>query len=287
MTQYKKDEAALKKAWEEAAAKAKAEGKKEPPAPQPPQDPLSDPRCRPSNQYNGLIASLHPFAIRGAAWYQGENDAGEAAYYRTALPTMIRSWRECWGQGEFPFLIVQLPPCGVINVEPPARAEWAEMRESQQVIANKVPHTGLVSTIDLGDEANPPNLHPPKKQPIGERLALAARALAYGEKIEYSGPVFDQAKFDGPNVTLTFTHVGSGLEARGGSELKGFTVAGEDKKFIYAKAEVRGNTVVVSSPQGNKPVAVRYAWDNYPVCNLISKDGLPALPFRTDEFPVK
>jgi sialate O-acetylesterase len=159
--QYKKTEPELLKKWEEDAAKAKAEGKKEPPKPQPPQDPEKDPRMKTAGIFNAMIAPLQPFAIRGAAWYQGENDAGDAWRYREVLPTMIRSWRETWGQGDFPFLIVQLPAYGATPPEPIDSA-WAELREAQLLTAKKLKNVAFVTSIDCGDEKIPTNLHPPK-----------------------------------------------------------------------------------------------------------------------------
>lgn len=283
--QYKKDEPALLKKWEEDVAKAKAEGKKEPPKPQQPQEPEKDPRTKTAGIYNAMIAPLQPFAIRGVAWYQGENDAGDAWRYRSVLPTMIRSWRETWGRGDFPFLIVQLPSIAGTPKEP-ADSAWAELREAQLLTSQKVPNVAMVCTIDCGDVKDHNNLHPPNKAPIGVRLALAANALAYGEKVEYLGPVYESMKIDGDKAVISFTHLGGGLVAKDASELKGFAIAGEDKKFVWAKAEIGGDQVVVSSAQVAKPIAVRYAWTDWPECNLWSKASLPAVPFRTDDFPM-
>jgi sialate O-acetylesterase len=285
LNRYKQEEPELLRKWEEEAAKARAAGQKEPPRPQSPQDPLTDPRNRPGNQYNGVIAGIQPYAIRGAAWYQGENDAGQAQYYRTSLGAMVRSWRETWGQGDFPFMVVQLPAYGNIDKDPPVRSAWSETRETQAWVARTQPNAWTVSSIDCGDEAIPTNLHPPRKEPIGQRLALLARAKVYGEKIECSAPELDKAAFEGDKATLTFTHLCGGLEARGGGELKGFTICGEDRKFVNAQARIQGDTIVVSSPEVPKPVAVRYAWADFPVCNLVNKLGLPTSSFRTDDFP--
>jgi sialate O-acetylesterase len=236
---------------------------------------------RPTELYNGMIHPLLPYAIKGAIWYQGESNAGRAEQYRTLFPDMIRCWRRDWGQGDFPFLLVQLAPFMAIKDEP-AESGWAELREAQLLSTEVLPKVGMAVITDVGD---PKDIHPTKKQPVGERLALAARAIAYGEKIEFSGPVFAGVAFQNGKATLQFDHVGKGLEARDGA-LKGFAICGEDRKFVWANAEIVGKTVVVSSPQVAKPVAVRYGWADCPVVNLWNKDGLPATPFRTDNFPM-
>ncbi len=194
---------------------------------------------------------------------------------------MIKNWRETFGQGDFPFLIVQIAPYEAI-VREPSDSIWAEIRDAQFHVSQNVPRTALIVTTDVGDERD---IHPRRKEPVGQRLALAARAMGYGEKIEHSGPVYDSMTIDGDKVSLRFKNVDSGLVAKGG-ELTGFTIAGDDKKFHPAKAKIEGETVVVSSDQVPKPVAVRYGWAAYPVVNLWSKDDLPASPFRTDTFPI-
>jgi sialate O-acetylesterase len=237
--------------------------------------------------YNGMIAPLIPFAFRGAIWYQGESNAGRAYQYRTLFPAMIANWRADWKkqnpqQGDFPFLFVQLAPFMAI-VQEPQESAWAELREAQLLTSLKVPNSAMAVITDVGDEKD---IHPKGKEPVGARLALAARALAYGEKIVYSGPLYSGMKAEGNKAVLSFQHVGGGLVAKEGS-LKGFTIAGQDRKFVNAEAEIRGEHVVVWSPQVDKPVAVRYGWANYPLGNLWNKDGLPASPFRTDDFPMQ
>jgi sialate O-acetylesterase len=232
-----------------------------------------------SDLYNAMIHPLLKFRIRGAIWYQGESNAGEAYRYRVLFPAMIKSWRDRWGQGDFPFLFVQLAPFMQISKEPQQSA-WAELREAQLMTLSKSPNTAMAVITDIGDEKD---IHPKPKQPVGERLALAARALAYGEKIEYSGPLFESMKTNGKRAILRFTHVGKGLEARG-DKLSGFEIAGEDQKFHRADAKIEGDTVAVASSEVDKPVAVRFGWANYPVVNLWNKDGLPASPFRTDQW---
>jgi sialate O-acetylesterase len=236
----------------------------------------------PSNLYNGMIAPLVPYALRGAIWYQGESNAGRGKHYQTLLPALIGDWRAAWGRGDFPFLITQIAPFSPIVRDPrlvmQESASWAEVREAQLLTTLRVPHTALAVTTDVGDEFDK---HPKRKEPVGGRLALAARAVAYGERVVHSGPRYKGMAVEGNAAILSFDHVGAGLTAKGGP-LTGFWVAGPDKKFVPAAAAIRGDTVVVSSDLVTWPVAVRYGWADYPVVNLWNKDGLPASPFRTD-----
>jgi sialate O-acetylesterase len=227
-----------------------------------------------------MIAPLIPVAIKGAIWYQGESNAGRAHQYRSLFADMIKNWRQDW-DNDFTFLLVQLAPFKKIETQP-GDSDWAELREAQLLATQKLPKVGMAVITDVGEEND---IHPKKKAPVGARLALAARSIAYGEKIEYSGPVFRSLKIKGHEAVVSFSHVGRGLEARGG-ELRGFAICGDDRKWVWGKAEIRGSTVVVTSPEVAKPVAVRYGWANYPVVNLWNKDGLPATPFRTDNFPM-
>ena len=265
--------------WKAAAEKAKADGKRPPRRPGPPGDPTKSPH-RPTALFNGMIAPLVPYGLAGAIWYQGESNAARAYQYRTIFPAMINDWRNHWRQGDFPFLFVQLANFMKQAAEPEESA-WAELREAQSM-ALALPKTGQAVIIDIGD-AN--NIHPKNKQDVGKRLALAARAIAYGEKIVYSGPVYDSAKVESGKIRLTFKHTGGGLVAKGGDKLTGFAIAGADKTFVWADAQIDGQTVVVSSSAVAKPVAVRYAWAINPECNLCNSDGLPASPFRTDTWP--
>lgn len=274
----KKYEADLAK-HKEAVAKAKEEGKKPPRGPRKPVEPGRNPN-RPSVLYNAMIHPLQPYAIKGAIWYQGESNAGRAYEYRTLFPTMIQSWRKTWKQGDFPFLFVQLAPFMQIVSEPKESA-WAELREAQLLTSLHCKNTGMAVITDVGD---PKDIHPKKKEPVGARLALAARGIAYGEKIEYSGPVYDKMTVKDGKAVLHFKHVGKGLQAKDGP-LTGFTIAGDDRTFYNAKAEIQGDTVLVWCDKVQQPVAVRYGWANCPVVNLWNKDGLPASPFRTDDFP--
>jgi len=243
-----------------------------PPSPQTPN--------RPTVLYNAMIAPLIPYAIRGVIWYQGESNAPRAFQYRTLFPLLIRDWRQQWRQGNLPFLFVQLANFRPVNQEP-VESDWAELREAQ-TLALAEPNTGMAVTIDIGD-AN--DIHPGNKQEVGHRLALQARSVAYGEKLVSSGPLYVKMKIENNRIRLFFDHTGSGLQAGGGQELRGFAIAGPDRKFVWARAEIEGKTVVVSHPQVQQPVAVRYAWSSNPMCNLFNREGLPASPFRTDDWP--
>ncbi len=265
-------EAALEK-HKEAVAKAKEEGRPAPAAPGRPMGPGH--QSSPSGLYNAMIAPLVPYALRGAIWYQGEANAGRAYEYRSIFPAMIQNWRKAWNS-EMTFLFVQLAPYA-----PPAPGTWPELREAQ-LLTLKLPKTGMAVITDVGEEKD---IHPKQKQPVGERLALAARAITYGEKIDYSGPVYSGMKVKGDKIELSFNHVGGGLVAKDG-KLMGFTIAGADQKFVPAEAEIKGKKVVVHSSAVAQPVAVRFGWENWPVLNFWNKAGLPATPFRTDDFPM-
>lgn len=243
-------------------------------------------KSAPSRLYNGMIHPLTSFAIKGVIWYQGEANTRNPASYMTLLPAMIKGWRTAWRQGDFPFMIVQLANYN----DPRPKRNWAELREVQYLVSKTVSNTGLAVAVDIGE---PENIHPLDKQDVGKRLALAARDVAYGEKdVIASGPVYDSMKIEGGKVRIVFSNIGGGLEAKGG-ELRTFTIAGDsppaagkalaDGQFVEAKARIDGNSVIVWSEQIKDPVAVRYAWANNPEgCNLYNKEGLPAVPFRTD-----
>ncbi len=269
LEKFKAEELKLLADYAMAVEKAQKENLPVPRKPDGPRNPFTD-AYRPTGYYNSKIAPLQPFAIRGVLWYQGESNSGQAREYGILFPTLISGWRKAWDKTEMPFLFVQLPQ---YQKTPP------EIREVQLQVWLKTPHTAMVVTTDCGD---PENIHPPDKRPVGARLALAARALAYGEDIEYSGPLFDGMKVDGSQAVLSFKHVGGGLVAKDGP-LKGFEIAGADKKtFLPAKAEVRGDTIVVSNDQIPQPAAVRFGWANVPDVNFYNKAGLPASPFQTD-----
>ncbi|MGA8440249.1 MAG: sialate O-acetylesterase [Candidatus Sulfotelmatobacter sp.] len=233
----------------------------------------------PSGLFDGMIAPIIPFAIRGAAWYQGEDNASRAYQYRKLLPALIQGWRAAWGEGDFPFLIVQLPNYGR-RENHPTDSDWAELREAQ-LMALRIPNTGLVVTIDLGEADD---VHPHKKAEVGQRLAISALGIAYGKNVVYSGPLYESMRVKGDRIRTRFQQVGSGLAAHG-DELKGFAVAGTDHVFHWAKAVIEDDTVVVSSPEVPAPVAVRYSWAANPDGNLFNKEGIPASPFRTDDWP--
>ncbi|OPZ27634.1 MAG: Glycosyl hydrolases family 2, sugar binding domain [Lentisphaerae bacterium ADurb.BinA184] len=231
----------------------------------------------PSVLFNGMINPLIPYAVRGAIWYQGESNAGRAAQYRTLLPTLITDWRTRWDSGEFPFLIVQLANF-MGRAATPQESAWAELREAQAMTVSALPKVGLAVAIDIG-EAN--DIHPRNKQDVGLRLGLAAQALAYNQDIEYSGPVFAEMKVEAGKALLRFTHAEGGLVAKDGAPT-GFAIAGADRKFVWAKAEIRGDSMAVWADEVPEPVAVRYAWADNPACNLYNQAGLPMIPFRTD-----
>ena len=258
---------ALKKYAEEVKS-AEAAGKPTPRAPLKASNPAATAK-RPAGLYNAMMAPLQPYALAGAIWYQGEANSGRAPQYQNLFPALIRNWREAWGQGDFPFLFVQIAPEERMS---------PEIREAQLLTAQKVPRTAMAVTVDVGDEMD---IHPKKKEPVGARLALAARAIAYGEKIEYSGPIFSKMTTQGADAVLSFTHTGGGLVAKGG-ELKGFTIAGADGNFVRASAKIKGDKIIVNDSSAQKPVAVRYGWENSPDVNLFNAEGLPASPFRTD-----
>jgi len=275
------DEAAHQKKvaeWEQEAAKAKAEGKR------PPRRPtrVIDHNRMPASLYNGMIAPLVPYGLRGMLWYQGESNAGSAGTYAQRFPAMIRQWRKQWGQGDVPFLFVQLPNFRKPQTEPSQDADaWPWLREAQAA-ALRLPAIGMAVAIDIGDAAD---IHPKNKLDVGRRLALAAMQTAYGKDVVGCGPLYESMKVEGHGVRVRFAHTGGGLAARGGGPLKGFAVAGADHKFVWADAAIDGDSVVVRSAEVAEPVAVRYAWADNPVCNLVNAEGLPAAPFRTDPWP--
>lgn len=252
----------------QAVAEAKAKGETPPPAAKAAADPSRSSQ-RPTGLYNAMIAPLQPYALKGVIWYQGEANSGRAQQYQMLFPAMIQNWRTAWRQGEFPFLFVQIAPHERMS---------PEIREAQLLTARRVPATAVIVTTDVGDAKD---IHPKGKEPVGARLALAARAIAYGEMIEHSGPLFRSMKVDGAQAILSFNHIDSGLIARGG-ELRGFTVAGADDKFVPANARIEGDKVIVTAASVKQPVAVRYGWDSVPDVNLFNGAGLPASPFRTD-----
>ncbi len=262
------------KKWQEEGERAKAEGKPIPPPPWPPLGPGSP--WTPSGLFNGMIAPLTRYPIRGVIWYQGESNVGRAREYCVLFPGLVSDWRKAWGIGDFPFLFVQLANF-LPRKEEPGESDWAELREAQ-TFALRLPNTGMAVAIDIGDAQD---IHPKNKQDVGKRLALIARRLVFGEDLVASGPVFDRMVRQGSILRLFFKNVGSGLVCRG-DRLRGFAVKGRDGPFVWAKAVIEGDTVVVSSPQVPEPQVVRYAWADNPEANLYNREGLPAVPFRTD-----
>lgn len=270
-------------AWMDDAKKARADGRDAPRRPRAPVDPRED-RNHPANLFNGKIAPLIPFALRGVLWYQGEHNARtveSAELYRHQLPLLIEDWRDRWNQGDIPFAWAQLPNYKKATVEPQVVSEWAVLRESMSRTLS-VPQTGMAVTIDIG-EAN--DIHPKNKQDVGKRLAAWALAKVYQQDVPASGPVYSSHKVEEARVVLKFDHLAGGLVVRGSDPLKGFAIAGEDKKWHWASAAIAGETVVVSHPSITKPLAVRYAWGDNPACNLFNAAGLPTAPFRTDDWP--
>ena len=258
--------------------KAQKEGRTLP-FPLPPRAPGE--RDWPSGLYNAMIHPMITYAIRGAIWYQGESNSVRAEQYRTLFPAMIRDWRTAWGQGDFPFIFVQLANWKTDTIPVEATwGSWPELREAQ-LMTLKVKNTAMAVTVDVGDSTN---IHPADKATVGHRLAIGALKVAYGRKAEWSGPLYKSLSRNGDKVRLSFDHAGKELMAKGGS-LTGFTIAGEDRAFYPAIAYIEGNQVVVRSERVSAPVAVRYGWSDNPYCNLYNSENLPASPFRTDSWP--
>ena len=293
--------AILKKYNDDKAAGKEVGAKPQPARPEPSNpDPMGmpSPSRRPSTptvNFNGMIAPLVPFAVRGVIWYQGENNGARGLEYRDLFPRLIEDWRNQWannGGTDFPFLFVQLP-CNGADANPVAESGWPWLREAQGMTLKKVPRTGMAIIIDVG---NPNDVHPADKIDVGQRLALVARNKVYDENVVASGPLFQAFKIEAGKVRVTFSEVGGGLVIGQQpwlapkvtpfpkDKLIGFFIAGEDKKWVEADASIDGDSVLVSSSQIANPVAVRYGWANSPRCNLYNKEGLPASPFRTDDW---
>ncbi|MCE0483901.1 MAG: sialate O-acetylesterase [Methylacidiphilales bacterium] len=279
--------------WQLTANEYKAIGQPPPPKPTLARPGPGHPGLTASVLFNGMVAPLIPFGLKGVIWYQGEANEGNGLEYGTLFPAMITDWRERWGESDFPFLFVQLA-----NYRQPAtkpcEGNWAWVRDSQ-LHTLSLPNTGMASAIDIG---NPNDIHPKDKADVAARLALAAKQVAYGQKdIVYSGPLYDSMRQEGEQIRIHFTQVGSGLTigtppwtwngkpVPPPTELTGFAIAGADKKWYWAHAVIDGDGVVVSSNQVPNPVAVRYGWADNPRCNLYNKEKLPASPFRTDSWP--
>ncbi len=267
--------------WQAAAAKAKAEGKT---PPREPHNPNSDMHgnFRPGNIYNGVLLPTIGYGIRGAIWYQGESNSGRAYQYRDLFPLMIQTWRDLWGQGDFPFYWVQLADFMNERSEP-AESAWAELREAQTMTMKRLPRTGEAVIIDIGEGKD---IHPRNKLDVGKRLARWALAKDYGIGIPCHSPIYKSMERQENKIVLTFDHVEGGFRPFDVKEPRGFAIAGSDRKFVKAQAKVVGpNKIEVWSDQISEPAAVRYAWADNPVCNLYSAAGLPTTPFRTDDWP--
>lgn len=244
----------------------------------------------PANLFNAMIAPLIPYAIKGVIWYQGESNGDrlpDALEYKTLFPRLIKDWRQQWKQGDFPFLFVQLANHHP-QAQTPSEGIWPWVREAQSKTLS-LSNTGMAVITDVGDAMD---IHPKDKMPVGYRLSLAARKVAYKEKLVYAGPVYRSMKIKGNEVQISFSSVGGGLEARAMEnssvappQLNGFGIAGADGQFVWAQARIEGNTVIVSSKEVSQPVAVRYNWADNPPGNLFNKEELPAAPFRTDNWP--
>ena len=248
----------------------------------------------PANLFNGMVAPLIPYAIKGVIWYQGEsngNNVDQGVEYNVLFPRMISDWRDKWGQGDFPFLFVQLPNINAL-AKVPSEGNWPWVREAQ-LKASMLPNAGMAVAIDLGEAEN---LHPTDKLYVGKRLALVGLHVAYGQSVAYSGPIYDSMKIEGEKIRLSFKNVGRGLrigvpppdpdgkQPATPQDLTGFGIAGEDGNFVWAKATLDGDTVVVSADEVDHPVAVRYDWGQNPSGDLYNQDNLPASPFRTDDW---
>jgi len=265
--------------WREKALEREEKGERYEGPPAAPRYDNRNSNARAAALNNAMIAPLVPYAIQGAIWYQGESNAGRAYQYRTLFPALIQDWRQQWGLKDMSFLFVQLAS---FQASKDGNDTWPELREAQTMTLS-LPKTGMAVTTDIG---HPTDIHPRNKQDVGYRLALAARKVTYGEKdLVYSGPMYKSMKVEGDKIRIQFDCVGSGLQAQGNQPLKGFTIAGDDKKFVPAGATIEGDSVVVWSEDVKNPVAVRYAWQDNPDCNLFNKEGLPASSFRTDEWP--
>lgn len=235
---------------------------------------------RPANAFNGVINPVLGYGIKGAIWCQGESNLGRGYQYRSLFPLLINSWRSSWGQGDFPFYWVQLASMKNPDIEP-TTSSWAELRESQTETLSLV-NTGEVVTMDLGEGRD---IHYRNKQPVGARLARLALSKNYGFEIANESPRYESMEIKGDKIIITFNHIDEGLYAANFPEINGFSISGEDQKFVWADAKIiNKNTIEISSDKISKPIAVRYAWSNYPNANLFDRNGLPVTGFRTDTW---
>jgi sialate O-acetylesterase len=234
---------------------------------------------RPSTLYNGMLFPLIPYAIKGVIWYQGEGNESNPKLYDKLFPAMITNWRNDWGQGDFPFLFVQLAGFKKLQTEP-SEEGWARLREAQTK-ALKLPNTGMITAVDIGDEKD---VHPKNKQDVGYRLAQCALGKVYKRKTVYSGPTYYKMQIKGNEIYLYFRNTNGGLMVSNSNIINGFAIAGQDKKFVWANARIQGNKVTISNDSIKTPVAIRYNWANNPIGNLYNRAGFPTMPFRTDDW---
>jgi sialate O-acetylesterase len=271
--------------WKEKAKKLRAEKKGIPRPPRKPRNPLTG-QHRPANLYNGVLKPIIGYGIKGAIWYQGESNSARAKAYRTVFPLMIQNWRDEWKQGDFSFYWVQLADFRAENPEPEDDS-WPELREAQTLTLDKLPNTGEAVIIDVGEGRD---IHPRNKQIVARRLARLALAKDYGLKIPHASPRFKSLEIQDGKAIVSFDKTSGGLYSFDANEPKGFAICGEDKKFVWAEARIKGKSQVEVWAEGvKKPIAVRYAWANNPICTLYGRDGavtLPVTPFRTDDFPM-
>ena len=266
--------------WEKKVEDWKSAGQKEA-APVKPLDLLQGPN-RPGNLYNGCLNPIIGYPIAGVIWYQGEANVWRAHQYRDLFPLLIQRWRDDWKQGDFPFYWVQLAD-HMDETPVPTDSIWAELREAQTMTMDRLPHTGQAVITDLGEAAD---IHPRNKQDVAKRLARWALAKNYGYDLPYQSPTFESMEIKDSKALITFHHVGGGMDTFDVRELRGFTIAGEDRKFVVAEAKIIAkDKIEVSANSIAHPVSVRYAWADNPVANVQSTGGLPATPFRTDDWP--
>lgn len=276
MVTYYEEIKAKHAAWQEAEEEAQETGAKNSlPQPLMPLGPGTQRQL--SGLFNGMLAPLQPYAIRGNVWYQGEANWDRPDEYAVLFPAMIKAWREQWGLGDFPFYFVQLP--NYTEPRDPSDTGWAKSREAQ-TSALELPQTAMAVTIDCGD---PMDIHPQNKPIVGQRLALIAAAETYGINVAWSGPTFRQAEREGTSLRVHFEHADTGLITRGGAP-QSFEIAGVDRQFHPAHATLDGHSVILHSSAVPEPVAVRYAWNNIPDTNLYNQAGFPAVPFRSEKW---
>ena len=232
----------------------------------------------PTYMFNGMINPIIPYALKGFLWYQGEENAWKPNTYITMFPLLIQDWRQRWNQGNLPFIYVQLPNF-MKRKQNPSESDWSIIREAQAK-ALSIPNTAMATTIDLGEWDN---IHPKNKEEVAYRLALAANHVAYSKDIVYSGPMFNSMEIEDSSIRIHFTNTGGRLVSKGSFDVTGFSIAGADGKYYWATASIDGDDVIVESKNVSKPKSVRYAWGDNPECNLYNKEGLPAVPFRTDK----